>query len=285
MTQYKELKDRSIELLKAIYPERESRAIINRVFSDILGIDPLKAVVDPDMPVEPEKEILLMNCTRDLLSYKPLQYVTGKAYFLDLQLDVRPGVLIPRPETEELVSWIIRDQASAGPVSILDIGTGSGCIVLALGKRLPGAKLTALDISPAALEIARANAMKHAIPVSFIEIDIMDEGAWKHLGPFDVIVSNPPYVRESEKSLMQPNVLDYEPAVALFVGDDDPLVFYRKVSDLAHQHLFKTGFLYFEINEYLGDEVVRLLRNSFSEVILKQDLHGKNRFIRAAGLL
>ncbi|MDX9907337.1 MAG: hypothetical protein RBS55_12175, partial [Bacteroidales bacterium] len=112
MTQYKELKNRSIELLKAIYSERESRAIINRVFSDILEIDPVKALSDPDMQIEPEKEILLMNCTRDLLSYKPLQYVTGRAYFLDLQLDVRPGVLIPRPETEELVIWIIRDQVS-----------------------------------------------------------------------------------------------------------------------------------------------------------------------------
>ncbi|MBP6871017.1 MAG: peptide chain release factor N(5)-glutamine methyltransferase [Bacteroidales bacterium] len=281
MTQYKELKNRSIELLKAIYSERESRAIINSVFSDILGIDPLKAVVDPDMPVEPEKEILLMNCTRDLLSYKPLQYVTGKAYFLDLQLEVRPGVLIPRPETEELVSWIIRDQASAGPVSILDIGTGSGCIVLALGKRLPGAKLTALDISPAALEIARANAMKHAIPVSFIEIDIMDEGAWKHLGPFDVIVSNPPYVRESEKSLMQPNVLDYEPAVALFVGDDDPLRFYRAIAKFAGMKLSGKGFIYVEINEALVAETIAVFGQSgFKNSRVEKDLNGKDRMLR-----
>ena len=190
------------------------------------------------------------------------------------------ATLIPRPETEELVAWIINDQNNKQNISILDVGTGSGCIAIALAKNLPEAKVFALDVSEKALRIARQNAVDNGVTIEFIEADIFDVD----LGnlQFDVIVSNPPYVRELEKETMSPNVLNHEPHLALFVKDDDPLLFYRSIVEVANNTLKSKGFLYFEINEFLGNLTLQLVQKlNYCNIELKKDLFMKDRMIKA----
>jgi release factor glutamine methyltransferase len=208
----------------------------------------------------------------------------GETEFFGLRLKVAPGVLIPRPETEELVQWIIDLVKPADP-SILDIGTGSGCIALALKNELKNAQVSAVDFAEHALEIARKNVRMNQLEVEFIKADILN---WQNYNweLFDVIVSNPPYVREQEKKAMQPNVLKFEPEKALFVSDDKPLVFYREIARFAQKYLKDEGELFFEINENLGEETVELLQGeNFSDVELKKDLHGKMRMLKCRKLI
>lgn len=215
-----------------------------------------------------------------LKRYEPIQYVIGDTEFYGLEFKVNPSVLIPRPETEELVAWIIDEHKKKQQISILDIGTGSGCIAVALAKHLVNATVYALDVSLEALSLAKENALTNDVNVEFIEADIFD---W-NFGDlqFDVIVSNPPYVRELEKEAMSANVLDHEPHLALFVKDDDALLFYRTITKVANKILKPNGQLYFEINESLGKDTNDLLSNSgFSNVELKKDHFQKDRMIKA----
>jgi release factor glutamine methyltransferase len=278
----KELRDRMVRELSGIYPKNESIAIARALVLSVTGFDAKDIVLDPDIEVDEALLTTISNKMNELMAHKPLPYVIGQASFYGLELEVDSSVLIPRPETEELVKWISVDQKSNSGLRVLDIGTGSGCIILALGKLLVDPQLTAIDISDTALRVASGNAAKYSIPVKFLRKDILNEKQWDSSGKFDLIVSNPPYVRESEKVLIRPNVLDYEPHKALFVPDDDPLVFYRAIAGFCKRNLNENGSLYLEINENLGEEVVWLLTDlGFIAIVLKKDIQGKDRMVAA----
>ncbi len=281
MWRIKGLRDNMIQELCAIYPENESRQMVNWLILSVTGWDSAKIAMEPEIIVlDPIVDRLKVGLN-ELLAHKPVQYVTGQAFFYNLELDVNPSVLIPRPETEELVKWICDDHKASEGIHVLDIGTGSGCIILALGRRLNKPELTAIDISIAALETARGNARKFRLNVDFKRLDILTATEPIGAQAFDVIVSNPPYVRNSERELMKPNVLDYEPELALFVTDEDPLVFYRAIARFVEKNLAPGGKLYLEINENLGKEAVELFKESgFEDVTLKKDFQGKDRMIR-----
>lgn len=271
-----------IKELATIYTDHESAAIVRVLLESVAGLEGKDFVLNPEMQAEERLQTVLKEKMAELMACKPVQYVVGHTEFSGLDLEVNPSVLIPRPETEELVKWIADENSNEKGMKILDVGTGSGCIILALGRILKDPLLTATDISVLALLTAADNAGKYGIPVDFLQFDFLDESQWDRIGNFDLIVSNPPYVRESEKKDMKSNVIDYEPHNALFVPDDDPLVFYKAIAKFAKVHLTERGELYFEINENLGDEVVNLLRKEgFSEVILKKDIHDKNRMVAA----
>ncbi|MEO8796210.1 MAG: peptide chain release factor N(5)-glutamine methyltransferase, partial [Daejeonella sp.] len=236
-------------------------------------------------PVDMMVETSLISILDELKTGKPLQYILGETEFYDLPFKVNPSVLIPRPETEELVDWIIKDLLSRKQTKpeILDIGTGSGCIPIALKKNIPEAKVSAIDISGAALETAIKNSVLNKVEVKFHLHDILNtESGFFNDSEFDIVVSNPPYVTLSEKNLMHQNVLEHEPHLALFVDDNDPLIFYKAITKFASAHLKKDGVLYLEINENLGGETVSLLKGfGFKNVELRKDLPGKDRMIRA----
>ncbi len=215
----------------------------------------------------------------DLGAARPIQYILGVADFYGLELAVGEWVLIPRPETEELVRWIVDDNHNHDPLTILDIGTGSGAIAIALAKNLPQARVTAIDVSPEALEFARRNNEKYSTGVTLLQADIFDPAL--DLGHFDIVVSNPPYIPESQRIAMHDNVTKYEPPTALFVSDNDPLVFYRAIARFTRRSLAENGALYLEIHEYLAHETASLLTaKGFGETTMRQDLNSKPRMIR-----
>ncbi len=270
--------------LKAIYHDNEARAMADRLFEHYFNLTPAQRVISH------ARNANITECTEfeesivNLLNNVPLQYVLGKAFFMDLELDVNPSVLIPRPETEELISLILQDKHSeklqAG-FNILDIGTGSGCIAIALKHYLPESVVSAIDISDAALGIAQANAVKNKATVTFIQADILNSSSLDSFSEFDLIVSNPPYVTHGEKQFMQSNVLDYEPHIALFVPDDDPLIFYRSIIKFSLTHLSPEGSLWFEINEMFGEALRDIaLGQGFAEVNIIFDIRGKSRFLQ-----
>lgn len=272
-----------IQGLGAIYPEKECYNLVNSLIFSVTGIEKKEIALDPGRVIGEDIENLLYQGLRELIAHKPIQYVTGMAYFYGLELAVNPSVLIPRPETEELVKWVADDHKEKSGLRVLDIGTGSGCIILALGKLLQQPHLTAVDISENAIRTALGNANKSGISVDFKKINILDESEWNELGIYDLIISNPPYVRESEKSLMQANVLDYEPPGALFVPDNDPLLFYRAIARFSRLKLSQNGKLYLEINVNIGEETIFLLKNEgFTEITLKRDMQDKDRMIRCS---
>lgn len=222
-------------------------------------------------------ELLLAQLKKEV----PIQYLLGKTSFYGLEFEVNENVLIPRPETEELVEWIINENKlldKTKKLKILDIGTGSGCIAISLAKNLPNADVYAMDVSKKAIETAKRNANKNKVDVTFLFQDILETEELKC--QFDVIVSNPPYVRNLEKEEIKKNVLDYEPHLALFVDDNDALVFYRKIASLAHNNLLENGQLYFEINQYLGKEMIDLLgKMDFINIDLRKDIYDNDRMI------
>ena len=273
--------DRMTDQLKVLYDDREAASVTGLVLESRLGIRRVDRILRKTELLEPEQEDLLLEDLRALLMGEPVQYVLGEAWFDGLLLRVNRHVLIPRPETEELVHWVAESGLSAP--AILDIGTGSGCIPLALQKRLPEAMITGLDISSEALVLAKENANRQRLPVRFLKADILDETTWTGLARYNLVVSNPPYIAQREKKDMHDRVLDYEPHLALFVPDEDPLLFYRQIARFANTHLYPGGALYLEINEALGAETVHLLeQEGFKQIVLKKDLQGKDRMIRAA---
>lgn len=266
--------------LNDLYPKEEIDSFFYILIEHFFNLKRIDYSLKPQTEIDPAK---FNNVIELLLKETPIQYITGETEFYGLKFKVNKDVLIPRQETEELVDWIISDVTSRNsekPLSILDIGTGSGCIPISLAKNIPRAKVSSIDISEKALEVAKINAQVNEINISFIQQDILTSTTLDQ--HFDVIVSNPPYVRELEKEEIKKNVLDYEPHLALFVKDTNPLLFYNKIADLALENLSPNGLLFFEINQYLGNETVDLLKQKgFSKVELRKDLFGNNRMIKA----
>jgi release factor glutamine methyltransferase len=271
--------------LNALYPVEEARAIADRLVEHYFHLSPAQRVLSVKIPAEGDKISFVEEAIDKLLQNIPLQYVIGTAFFMDLELAVNPSVLIPRPETEELVSLILKQYSgrkSDSKLNILDIGTGSGCIPIALKRYMPQSTITAIDISHEALKVATENAKRNNVEINFIQADILDHSQWTQLPQFDMIISNPPYVTNSEKKQMQRNVLDHEPHTALFVPDDDPLIFYREIIALAKIKLREEGSLWFEINEMFGDDLKHMTKNQgFKEVNIIFDFRGKSRFLHA----
>lgn len=302
----KTIKDVFLEFqqgLTAVYDSRENEAITLLVLEEITGISRAKLKAFPEDEVDGEAVEKIQGILEELKTGRPVQYILGSTEFYGLNFLVNPATLIPRPETEELVEWIIESQKlkiKSQKLSILDIGTGSGCIAISLKKNLPGADVTAIDISADALHTARQNAVINEVKVEFIEQDILKVGkSGSPISPispedkstssleiqhsmFDIIVSNPPYVTLEDKLQMHQNVTGFEPHSALFVPEDDPLIFYKAIADYALEHLSPGGLLFFEINENFGKETVELLADKgFIDIELRQDMSGRDRMAKA----
>jgi len=250
------------------------------IFEKVLGLSRIQIRMNQIETISAANLAQIKEILRRLIQFEPIQYILGETEFYGCLLKVTPSVLIPRQETEELVDWIIIDYRHLTP-SILDIGTGSGCIPVTLAKNIAGCTVQGWDISPEALVVAQENAIKNHVKVSFHCVDILNAVVPVHSEKFDIIVSNPPYVTLSEKPVMHQNVIHFEPHLALFVPDSDPLVFYRKIAELAIHQLKPGGHLYLEINEKSGNETANLLRmKGFVDIILKKDINGKDRMVK-----
>lgn len=267
--------------LESFYPKEEIRNFTGIILAHLLGFSRTDMLIKTDYELGEADRRFCMDALLKLKQQVPIQYIVGHTLFYGLTFYVDKNVLIPRPETEELVQWIIQDTEFTAP-AILDIGTGSGCIPIALKKHMPQAKVTAWDISPKAITLAKRNAKANNVEIDFNLQDVLAPNI-EISRKYDIIVSNPPYVRELEKKIMQDNVLKHEPHLALFVKDNDPLLFYRAISKLATQALNANGRLYFEINEALGKQTSHLMRNmGFKEVELGNDIFGKNRMVKGS---
>lgn len=267
--------------LDALYPPGELRELIRWMMEEVAGIPPYRLLLADD--VLTDKQRLQIEVIVDRLAKEePIQYIWGETTFCGLPFHVSRDVLIPRPETEQLVLLIVHDFSSCPSPRILDIGTGSGCIAISLASLLPASRVTALDISSSALQVAADNAILNHVSVSWACVDILSSEAESCLEQYDCIVSNPPYIMEHEQQEMDARVLDYEPYEALFVPDTDPLLFYRRIVQLAKSHLMAGGWLYFEINEQCGDAMFELLnRAGFSQIVIIKDYFGKDRMLKA----
>ncbi|MEH6682092.1 MAG: peptide chain release factor N(5)-glutamine methyltransferase [Sediminicola sp.] len=275
----KEIKNIFHRELDAFYAKEEVDSFFYMMVEHYLGMPRFVLALQPNTIITKEREQPLFEGLAQLRQFRPIQYVLGKAHFMDMEFRVDERVLIPRPETEELIRWILDEIPSDATPNILDIGTGSGCIAIALAKNVPGAHVYALDISGPALALATQNAKDNGVSVVFMEEDILNTGSLPL--KFNIIVSNPPYVRLLEKGQMAPNVLQYEPESALFVDDEDPLLFYREIATFSGQHLLPGGALYVEINQYLGEGTAQLFRTkNLLEVELRKDMFGNDRMLK-----
>jgi release factor glutamine methyltransferase len=280
-----EAKQRLQSALDTIYEKREAANITDWVLESLTGLGKSARLVKASEPLPAEQVDRLNSYIPDLLRHRPVQYVLGEAWFHGLRFQVNENVLIPRPETEELVNWIIEEHRNDQSIRILDIGTGSGCIPISLKKALPQATVYSCDISKGALEVAAANATALQAEVHFIQQDILDAALWHRLPEVDIIVSNPPYIPENNKSSMHANVLEHEPHLALFVSNNDPLSFYRAMAELSEKKLSEGGTVYAEIHEDLGAATLALFREKrFGRVTLRKDMQEKDRMIKAAAL-
>ena len=310
----REIKNIFHKELDTIYPVEEVDSFFQILIEHYLDLQRFVLALEPDLIVSKEKEQPLFEGLSLLKLERPIQYITGVAYFMEMDFTVNKNVLIPRPETEELVRWIVDDHRNLNEeINILDVGTGSGCIAVSLAKNLPKAKIYALDVCGQALEIAHQNAMTNKVDVNFLEADILtinnldprargmllkkaflisgqasenqtlNEGLKTLEVKFDVIVSNPPYVREQEKKEMKKNVLNNEPNLALFVSNKNPLQFYRAILGFAKDNLKQKGIVYFEINQFLKKETQQLMEeHNFSEIELRKDMLGNNRMLKGS---
>ena len=287
----KDIRKYYCDQLCSIYDKDEANAMILILFEHYFNIDRVKMALEPDIRLSESEMLKIHFAVKDLLKNEPIQYIIGETEFCELKFKVNENVLIPRPETSEMVYKIVnkttgqRDNEfyshrDAEPrLSILDIGTGSGCIAISLAKLLPKAQVYALDISEDALKVARENAINNKVNITFIQDDILSLNNDIET-KFDIIVSNPPYVRELEKAEMRDNVLKWEPDKALFVSNEDPLIFYRKILEFAKSHLKENGEIWFEINEYLGKEMTELCKEfGFSNVKIHKDFREKERIM------
>ena len=287
------------DLLAEKFPQREAEQLMRILLEDLFGIDWNQQLMNPDLRIDEHQHYQLSEAVNRLLSGEPVQYVTGMARFCDLLIKVSPSVLIPRPETEELVQKICTislpchscegtcgsKESMEGVTKkfrIWDIGTGSGCIAIALAKHFENAEVIAFDVSEEALQIAKENAENNGVKITFVKDDVLNPTSEFFYQPVDLVVSNPPYVCDSERAAMERNVLDWEPENALFVPDDDPLLFYRQILCLAKNQLNSNGQVWFEINERMGEEMLRLCREiGFEKAEIMLDFAEKPRFCRA----
>jgi len=267
--------------LSSKYHRQEIESISKLIFEKVHGLSRLQVYLNQHKTISPANLAQITEIVNRLIQFEPIQYILGETEFYGLSLKVNAAVLIPRPETEELVDWILNNKPPLNPL-ILDIGTGSGCIPIALSKKLPGASVDGWDISSEALMVARENAELNQAKVNFIYADVLNQGYPAQPQKYDIIVSNPPYVTASEQLSMLKNVIDYEPHIALFVPDTDPLIFYRAIADIAINQLKPGGKLYFEINEQFGNETADLLSlKGFKNIIIKKDINDKERMLKA----
>lgn len=276
----KNLKNQFTENLKDLFEPEEIEVFFYRSLERLENKTRIDLILNPELETTEENLVLWQRYLGELQQERPLQYVLNQAFFYDLTFYVEEGVLIPRPETEELVEWVLKTAPTDRVIRILDIGTGSGCIAITLAKKLPLAQVTAMDVSEKALTIAKKNAALNEVDIQWMSQSVLelDELATS----FDIIVSNPPYVRELEKVEIHNNVKQYEPELALFVSDEDPLIFYKKIAQLAGQSLVSGGYLFFEINQYLGVETLAVIDSvQFDTPELKKDFRENDRMIRA----
>ena len=288
-----------VDLLAEKFSKREVEQLMRILLEDLFNIDLKRQLMEPDLHIDELQHHQLSEAVKRLLSGEPVQYVTGMTRFCDLLIKVSPAVLIPRPETEEMVQKICTTslpchssvdmcgrKESMGdvtnPIRIWDIGTGSGCIAIVLAKHFMNAEVIAFDVSEAALQIAKENAESNGVKVTFVQDDVLHPKSDYFNQPVDLVVSNPPYICDSERAAMEVNVLDWEPGKALFVPDDDPLLFYRQILKLAKNQLNTDGQIWFEINERMGEEMLQLCREmDFAEAEILVDFAGKPRFCHA----
>ncbi|CAM1364896.1 Release factor glutamine methyltransferase [Tenacibaculum soleae] len=287
----KDFKSVFTKQLSSVYPQSEIDSFFFILIEEILGFKRIDSVLKADFLISSDVLNQLQNITERLLKEEPIQYITGNTEFYGLPFLVNKNTLIPRPETEELVEWIITEVSEAHGknitnFSILDIGTGTGCIPISLKHNIPNTIVSAIDVSSEALKVARKNAKLNTVEINFIEQDILNTDDLNQVldsKKIDIIVSNPPYVRNLEKAEIKNNVLENEPHLALFVEDNNPLIFYDKIANLAVRHLTKNGLLFFEINQYLGKETVEILnKKGFKNIELKKDFVGNDRMIKAS---
>ncbi len=267
--------------LKNVYSIPEIQQLLFFIYSKAVNLTKIQVMANPDMLISKHNydEIIIIGSR--LANNEPIEYIIGETEFYNLKFKVNPAVLIPRPETEELINWVLTD-CNKENLKILDIGTGSGCIAISLAKNIQNIKVFAVDISKKTIDIAKTNAKNNCVNINFIECNILDANCTLLPKRIDIIVSNPPYVRQSEKVFMKPNVLDYEPELALFVTDDNPIIFYREIAILGNKLLNNKGLLFFEINEALGKEVKNMLEElQYSQIEIKKDINGKDRMIKA----
>ena len=282
--------------LKGLYEEQEAGSIAALAMEHLTALQPKELLFQKEAELTKDQESSLQQVIQRLQQHEPIQYIMNKAWFYGLELYINPDVLIPRPETEELVDWIVKDTRAAGldvferttaeadettQLKILDVGTGSGCIALALKKAMPRAEVWGCDISDRALNIARRNGALLDIRVDFQSVDYLDVAQQKHLPSVDILVSNPPYVPQRDKEDMRPNVLQYEPHSAMFVSNDDPLLFYRALLAFGEHRLHKAGVIYMEIHENLGASIRELFEKGGYQVMIRKDMQGKERMVKA----
>ena len=289
----KQYKTHFFDLLKNIQDEQEIESFFFILTEYLHNLKRVDVALNPDFEISDAAIEKWNAILAQLQQEKPIQYITREAWFYGLRFEVNENTLIPRPETEELVEWIIESQKSkvkSQKFEILDIGTGTGCIPISLKANLPHVNVSAIDVSEKALEVARRNAVSNKVEINFIQTNILEVEDLSQLQTpnfqlptsFDIIVSNPPYVRNLEKQEIKKNVLDYEPHLALFVEDTDALLFYRKIAQLALKNLSPKGLLFFEINQYLGKETVQLLKNlGLKNIELKKDIYGNDRMVKS----
>lgn len=265
--------------LESLVDHPEAKQFFNICCATWLGLTKMDRVVNPHYELSESEILLFLNGVKELKKNRPVQYVVGSTWFYNQEFLVEEGVLIPRPETEELVDWVVSEETAKK--SFVDVGTGSGCIPLSIKKHIPAAKVVGLDISQEALAIAEKNAQQLHLSVEFREVDILDEQSWGE-EKYEVVISNPPYIPESDKEKMHENVLAFEPKIALFVPNNSPLLFYEKIADFAFARLAINGILYFEIHEDFGNQTLEMLvSKGFSNLELRKDLQGKDRMVRA----
>jgi len=269
--------------LYGLYDKREAATIAGLVIEYVTGLRKTSRILNKQVLLNKEQQGTLTIFTEQLLQHKPVQYVLHEAWFAGMKFYVDEQVLIPRPETEELVEWVIQEnqKSKIKNIRLLDIGTGSGCIAIALKKKWDDICTIAIDISPAALGIAKKNASLSGTEVLFQLFDFLNEESWPQLSGYDIIVSNPPYIKQSESKEMSKHVVEYEPKTALFVPDEDALLFYRKIALFGKGHLSANGKIYMEINEALGKEVSALFQKEGYRTELRKDLMGKDRMLKA----
>jgi release factor glutamine methyltransferase len=277
-----EAQQKALLQLKILYDEREAASITEWVMEHITGKKRIDRLLDKQALLTTSQEAQVDTILQQLTTHKPIQYVLAEAWFAGMKFFVNEHALIPRPETEELVEWIVLESQKLKVKSqkLLDIGTGSGCIPISLKRFLPELSVSSVDVSKEALAVAQTNTGLLKVDIELLHFDFLNEANWDELPLVDIIVSNPPYIKQSEHGSMSKNVLDFEPSIALFVPDEDALLFYRKIALFAKTHLSKNGLIFLEINEALGKEIVELYESFGYTIELRKDMQGKNRMAK-----
>jgi release factor glutamine methyltransferase len=271
------------EKLKTVYEDREAENISDWIFENVTGLKKWQRRENKKNELTENHFEKIENYLEKLMKHTPVQYVLNEAWFYKMKFFVNENVLIPRPETEELVEWIINDLKNAdadSEANIIDIGTGSGCIPVALKKELPDSNISAIEVSEKALLVAKKNAAKLNASINFFQINFLNEDAWKPLQAYDTIVSNPPYIPFNEKEILAKNVTDFEPAIALFVENNDPFIFYKKIAEFSKAHLKPKGKIFVEVHEAYANEVKNIFENSGYKSEIKKDIYGKERMVK-----